>query len=207
MSVSYSGATPIYKYIVLSHLRTTHTHTVWYDGHRLGRRTHHTQCVSATRAWGSRRGERRVRKTMDFFLQMIPPTVTHQEHKVMVKRGKPVFYEPPELKAARSKLMDALARRRPDHPFDGALRLTTKWIWPLDAYKVGRLMQTGKHDYAEYKVTKPDTDNIIKMLKDCMTKCKFWHDDAQVASEITEKFLGMHPGIYVRIEEIGNDST
>ena len=32
---------------------------------------------------------------MEFFMAMIPPTVTAQEHKVMVKNGKPVFYNRP----------------------------------------------------------------------------------------------------------------
>ena len=31
----------------------------------------------------------------EFFLAMNPPTVTHQEHKVAVVNGKPVFYDPP----------------------------------------------------------------------------------------------------------------
>ena len=40
----------------------------------------------------------------EFFMAMVPPTVTHQEKKVHVVNGKPVFYEPQELKSARQKL-------------------------------------------------------------------------------------------------------
>lgn len=47
------------------------------------------------------------------------------------------------------------------------------------------------------------TTNLQKLLKDCMTEAKFWKDDAQVASEICEKFWAEVPGIYIRIEEIG----
>ena len=43
---------------------------------------------------------------------------------------------------------------------------------------------------------------MIKLLKDCMTKCGFWKDDSQVASEITEKFYGSKVGIYIRIREL-----
>ena len=75
----------------------------------------------------------------------------------------------------------------------GPVRLTTKWIWPGPESFSGR---------AEYKSTKPDTDNLIKMLKDCMTRVHFWEDDAQVASEITEKFFGPVPGIYVEVETL-----
>ena len=137
---------------------------------------------------------------IEFFMPMIPPTVTHQEHKVAVRDSKPVFYEPPDLKAARQKLLDHVGRYAPLDPLSGPLRLMTKWIWPVPEPVLKDVQ--GEVDWAVYKVTKPDTDNIIKLLKDCMTRCRFWHDDAQVASEITEKFLGLHPGIYVRIEEL-----
>ena len=38
-----------------------------------------------------------------FFLPMIPPSVTAQEHKVNVRGTTPRFYDPPELCAAREK--------------------------------------------------------------------------------------------------------
>lgn len=49
---------------------------------------------------------------------------------------------------------------------------------------------------------KPDTDNLQKLLKDCMTARGFWKDDAQVASEICEKFWAERPGIYICVEEL-----
>lgn len=129
---------------------------------------------------------------IQFFLPMIPPTVTAQEHKVTVIHGKPRFYDPPEVKEARSKLTAALAAYTPSEPTDKAVRLVVKWLFPL----------TGKHKNGEYKATKPDTDNLQKLLKDCMTKCGFWHDDALVASEVIEKFWADVPGIWIRIEEL-----
>ena len=44
-------------------------------------------------------------------MAIVPPTVTHQEKQVRVAGGKPVFYEPPELKAARQKLVAYLMNR------------------------------------------------------------------------------------------------
>lgn len=128
----------------------------------------------------------------EFFMPMIPPTVTDQEHKVMVKNNKPVFYDPPELKAARQKLTAALANNRPAEPYQTPVRLTVKWLFPV----------TGKHEPGEWKATKPDTDNLEKMLKDCMTRCGYWKDDALVASELVEKFWSNIPGIWIRIEEL-----
>ena len=127
----------------------------------------------------------------EFFMPMIPPTVTHQEKQVTVKNGKPVLYEPPELKDARAKLMAHLAGHRPDKPLNCGVRLTVKWLFPK-----------GSHKHGEYRTTKPDTDNLQKLLKDCMTRSYFWTDDALVASEICEKFWSDTPGIYVKIEEL-----
>lgn len=130
----------------------------------------------------------------DFFLHLLPPTSTHQMKQVKVVNGKPVFYEPSEVKAARGKLMSHLAQHRPPAKLAGALRLTTKWCFPIPA--------TGGHHDGEYRTSRPDTDNLQKLLKDCMTKLGFWADDAQVASEIAEKFWADTPGIYICIEEL-----
>lgn len=105
--------------------------------------------------------------------------------------GKPVFYEPQEVKAARQKLQAHLAKHRPEKMYDGGVRLVVKWCFPK-----------GRHPDGAYRTTKPDTDNLQKLLKDCMTATGFWKDDAQVASEIAEKFWAEIPGIYIRLEEL-----
>jgi Holliday junction resolvase RusA-like endonuclease len=133
----------------------------------------------------------------EFFMAMIPPTVTHQEKNVKViknQKGKmvPLLYEPQELKAARVKLQDHLGKYVPAEKYTGAVQLITKWCFPV----------TGKHLNGQYKTTKPDTDNLQKMLKDVMTKLGYWTDDALVASEITEKFWADRPGIYIVIEDL-----
>lgn len=140
---------------------------------------------------------------IEFFLPMIPPTVTQQEHKVVVnkKTGKVRFYDPPELKAAKIKLLDSIGKYAPEYPFQGPVQLITKWIWPLDMSDRAQmnLQQLVGDEYFVWKETKPDTDNLIKMLKDCMTQAGFWKDDVLVCSEVTEKFLAFRPGIYVKV--------
>ena len=88
--------------------------------------------------------------------------------------------------------MAHLARYVPEHKYTRAVRLITKWLFPI----------TGKHQNGEYKTTRPDTDNLQKMLKDVMTDLGYWTDDALVASEITEKFWADNPGIYIAIEDL-----
>ena len=131
---------------------------------------------------------------MHFFLSMDPPTKTQQEHRIGInKSGKPYTYEDRELKKIRMDLRRALSKFVPMEPYTGAIRLTVKWLFPRR-----------KHGDGEYKTTKPDTDNLNKMLKDEMTRLGFWKDDALVASEIIEKFWAEIPGIYISIEELSN---
>lgn len=129
---------------------------------------------------------------MHFFLSMDPPTKTQQEHRFGKRKdGSMYVYEDRELKEARAKLRHALFKVAPDQKLKGAIRLTVKWLFPK-----------GKHPNGAYKTTKPDTDNLNKMLKDEMTHVGFWNDDAQVASEIIEKFWADVPGIFINIEEL-----
>ena len=53
-----------------------------------------------------------------------------------------------------------------------------------------------------WRTAKPDTDNLEKALKDEMTRLHFWADDAQVCSEIVEKFWSDPCGVFVRVEEL-----
>lgn len=130
---------------------------------------------------------------IEFFAPMKPPTVTAQEHRVY--RGR--FYDPPEVKEARMKLRDGVGRFAPAKPLDGTLRMVVKWCFPV----------SGRHHDGEYKNTKPDLDNLAKMLLDEMEHTGFFTNDARVASLTAEKFWAELPGIYVRIEKIGEEKN
>lgn len=131
--------------------------------------------------------------TISFFMPMLPPTITDQEKRMGVSNsGKPFTYKQQELLEARSKLIAHLAQHVPENPYKGAVRLTTKWLFPI----------TGKHMDGEWKTSKPDVTNLQKMFEDCMTDLGYWTDDALIASAITEKFWSNSPGIYVRIDAL-----
>lgn len=130
---------------------------------------------------------------MEFFVSMKPPTATAQEKKVCVVHGKPMFYDPAPVKEAKRLLVGHLSCHRPDTPMEGPVSLRVLWLFPK-----------GKtHKNGEWRVTKPDTDNLQKLLKDCMTKCGFWKDDAQVVREVVEKRWSDDPtGIYIEVEAL-----
>jgi Holliday junction resolvase RusA-like endonuclease len=130
---------------------------------------------------------------MKIFIAMKPPTATAQEKQVRVVHGKPIFYDPAPVKEAKKLLIGHLARHRPDEPMEGAVSLRTVWLFPR-----GKIHKDG-----EWRVTRPDTDNLQKLLKDCMTKCGYWKDDAQVVREIVEKRWSDEPtGIFIEIRSL-----
>lgn len=88
--------------------------------------------------------------------------------------------------------MAHLGHHIPNKKYTGPVRLIVKWLFPMT--------KTSKH--GQYKHTRPDTDNLQKLLKDCMSDVGFWEDDALVVSEIVEKFWAEVPGIYIKIEEV-----
>ena len=134
---------------------------------------------------------------MQFFIPMRPPTVTHNAKQLhtFMRGGRPcaVLHDSPELKDARAKLHAHLAPHAPAAPLGGPVRLVVKWLFPAE----------GRHPDGAWKTSRPDTDNLDKALKDEMTRLHFWQDDAQVASEISEKFWANTPGIFIRVEALG----
>ena len=129
---------------------------------------------------------------MRFRLDMIPPTVTAQEHRVRVVNGKPMFYDSAALKAARATFESRLLEHAPPCPMEGPLALVVCWRFP-----------TRSHPEHTWRSTRPDTDNLQKLLKDCMTRTGFWKDDAQVALELVSKqWTRNHPGIDIEINSL-----
>lgn len=128
---------------------------------------------------------------IELFIPGPPPTVTHQEKRVTVVGGKPRFYEPAELKTARAYFRDWAATKAPETPMTGPVALSVLWGFPV---KRGR--RNG-----EPKTTRPDTDNLMKLLKDCLTAAGWWVDDAQVWDERSVKVHVDAPGVMVIAQE------
>ncbi len=134
---------------------------------------------------------------MEFFIAMNPPTATAQMKQVRMAGNKPIFYDPPKVREARQALCGHLSKHKPPSPMTGAVSLCVMWLFPK-----------GKsHKNGEWRTSRPDTDNLEKLLKDCMTAVGFWKDDAQVAREAVEKRWSDEPcGIYIEVEEMeGNN--
>ena len=132
---------------------------------------------------------------MKIFLLLDPPTITAQETKVVIVHGKPRFYKPENVAKAKEELKKHLRPFKPEEPLDGPIELKVTWLFPRGK----------RHRHLEWRTTKPDTDNLEKLLKDCMTQLGFWKDDALVVRETVEKLWSDEPtGIALEIEILGD---
>lgn len=132
------------------------------------------------------------------------PKGTSQEKRLNRKTG--VFFKSSNVASAEKEFMYALLPHKPELPAVRPIRLT---VWfAFDTKDKKKWCQDMPKDEAEewagfmFKPTRPDTDNYLKLFKDCMTKVGFWLDDAQVVDERVIKTYAEKATIMVRWEEI-----
>lgn len=136
-----------------------------------------------------------ITEELEFFMPFEHvPTTTAQQARVINVRGRLRKYDNPGLSRTRWALYHALKPFVPGEPFEGPVEFAAEWRFE---YKKG-------HKDGEYKETRPDTDNLNKLLKDLMTELGFWEDDKQVVVEHIKKVWDKtDPGIYVWIRKVG----
>jgi Holliday junction resolvase RusA-like endonuclease len=123
---------------------------------------------------------------IEFYHECVIPKTTAQQRRQNKKGG----YKGDNLKKATAFWQAVMELYKPEKPFTGAIKLTVTFNFPHLKGKSGVIP----------KLTRPDTDNLIKLVKDAMTKTGYWNDDSQVYSETIEKYHSEVPGIFVRVE-------
>lgn len=132
---------------------------------------------------------------MKFKLKMIPPTATAQQKGEMIIGGRIHHYKKRNVAAAEAILRDALLPYVPAEPIEEKpVLLEVTWMFPYP--KSARKHKPG---WYRYKITRPDTDNLNKMLKDVMTDMGFWKDDALICCEFVKKLYCDEPGIEINV--------
>ena len=130
--------------------------------------------------------------TIFIYIPVEPSRTTHQSG-TRISKGH--TYKTAALREWEATLEEALKEYVPTSPLEGAILLDVTW-----AFKARSKKQDGM-----WKITRPDTDNLQKTLKDIMTKMGFWKDDAQVVCEMAEKVWSVSPGISICIESLENE--
>ena len=135
---------------------------------------------------------------MRFKLKMIPPTATAQQKGERVVNGYIHHYKKKNVAAAEAILRDALLPYVPTEPItDEPILFRAVWEFPYP--KSAKKHRPG---FERWKFTRPDTDNLNKMLKDVMTDMGFWKDDALISTEMIMKVYSDEPGIDIIFETL-----
>lgn len=122
---------------------------------------------------------------LKFRLNCIPTAQARARH-MTTKSGLSVSYKSANQKSNERTLEALLAPYAPKAPLQGPLVLEFVAALPVgksDSKKLREAKLTGL--VAPEK--KPDLDNILKNLMDCMTRLQFWTDDVQVVCLRCEK--------------------
>ena len=120
------------------------------------------------------------------------PKGTAQQKGVYVRNGRPYFYTKDKVENAKAMFMRELFPNRPKKPSTEAVKLTVTFYFDVK----------NKSLWGKPKTTKPDTENYLKLLKDCMTDAGFWKDDAQIVDEHVKKYYAERATIAVYWEEV-----
>ena len=121
-----------------------------------------------------------------------------------VAKGRPRFvratgraFTPKKTETYEGIVADHAARVMDGHEaFEGALRLTVRAV-----YLVPKSWTQKRKSAARWKTSKPDADNLAKIVKDACNKIVY-RDDAQIVELTVQKKYGPIAGLTVSIEAL-----
>lgn len=141
-------------------------------------------------------------RTIRFMVDCIPPKATHQAGlRILRRRDGTQFvgkFAGSRAKQAQNEMTVLLLPHRPTWPLEGPLKMAVTWIYPW------RKSETEKNKKQLILAcdTRPDIDNLFKMLGDVMTRLGFYRDDAQITELVFCKYWSQKPGILIQIKEM-----
>jgi len=136
---------------------------------------------------------------MKIYIEGQPPTVTAQMKgaRCVPHAGGmiPRFYKTKNYKAAEQHYLSQMPQGVPARGPVG-VRIRMSYAWRASEPKKNRAQG------AMPKVTRPDVDNSVKIILDCLTKKCYWGDDAQVTELTAVKEFADTPGVEIHIWSI-----
>ena len=142
-------------------------------------------------------GRKEQKLQSDYFILVFDqiPLGTAQMKRYDGRSGH--FFKSKRLMQTENIYMDALAEHRPKEPASGPISLSIHFHYSTNT----------KKRKGTWKTSRPDVDNIAKLLIDCMTKSGFWVDDSQIVRLSLSKQYSTKAGaeIYVTYREVEDD--
>ena len=98
-----------------------------------------------------------------------------------------------------------IAAYKPNIPYKSNIRMSIRFTMPIPKswYRTGKYKHLLKDKYKNirYHKSKPDLDNLIKLISDVLQP-HFYVDDSQICEIYAEKIYGERPNTAVILEEI-----
>lgn len=142
-------------------------------------------------------------KTFQTFIDCVPPTTTAQQHKRIFKTrdGRAFLGTDAKGNRVQAELCALLSAHVPpqDFPRDMPLTVSIEFAFP---YRKSEKKRVIREKRVIPHASRPDVDNLVKFLLDCMTRTHFWNDDGQVFSLSLRKVYSAEPGIGIRIDAV-----
>ena len=128
---------------------------------------------------------------MKFYVRMDEvPKTTAQQKKFSTKTK--TFYKTSKIKQSEYLLARALSGKQPRKTYDTPIELSVTWLFP----------HTKKSKDGERKATRPDLDNLQKLLQDIMCKLGYYKDDSLITDLTLKKRWHRHSGLIIEINEV-----
>ena len=114
---------------------------------------------------------------MKLVVKIVPKAQMRARHGVVNDFSR--TYKDKKQAAQEEALMALLVPYQPKEPMQGPLLLGVKAYLPIPASKP-RAWKAAALCGAIRPTVKPDLDNLLKHVKDCLSMLRFWGDDRQV---------------------------
>lgn len=134
-------------------------------------------------------------RSIQGFIPMRIPTVTHNALEPGMRKGKPCIRKSARLKNAEAHWeahLAKLAEQLDGHALSGALMVQVRFAFQADE----------RHSAGTPHTSKPDADNLEKTLWDVLQRLGVIEDDRRIFDKRVSKLYADVPGVYVRIEEV-----
>lgn len=129
----------------------------------------------------------------------IAPTA-QMRARATVRNEKAMVYKATKQRNNEMSILWLLRKFSPQIPLKGALKATLYCFMPLPKKVSKKNLELAKKGEL-YHIKKPDIDNLEKNIFDCMTKLRFYSDDAQICITNTVKKYCLNPRWEIVIEE------
>lgn len=148
-------------------------------------------------------------KEISFTIPIIPKAQMRARHFARPGKSGKTFsgtYKDEKQQRYEVQLMQLLEQYRPEVPMSGAIELKVVACLPIPQTKPNWWHKALFHDKI-FHTSKPDIDNLLKNLLDCMEKIGYFKNDSQIFKITIGKRYHEIPSWIVQMREISVPKT